>query len=67
MSIFYKPYSFEYAEAPDGTLNWIHKTSTRHKILIEGLTSGKQYVFRIAGAVSYPSRVWSDQILTFVI
>ena len=61
-------YEFEYAEVtPDGTLNWIHKTSTRHKILIEGLTSGKQYAFRIAGAASDPSRVWSDQISTFVI
>jgi len=61
-------YEFEYAEViADGTLNWIHKTSTKHKILIEGLTSGKQYAFRIAGAASDPSRVWSDQISTFVI
>lgn len=61
-------YEFEYAEVTaDGTLNWIHKTSTKHKILIEGLTSGKQYVFRIAGAASDPSRIWSDQISTFVI
>jgi len=61
-------YEFEYSEViADGTLNWIHKTSTKHKILIEGLTSGKQYAFRIAGAASDPSRVWSDQISTFVI
>jgi hypothetical protein len=61
-------YEFEYAEVTaDGTLSWIHKTSTKHKVLIEGLTSGKQYVFRIAGAASDPSRVWSDQISTFVI
>ncbi|HJV78464.1 MAG TPA: hypothetical protein VJ602_08780, partial [Paludibacter sp.] len=61
-------YEFEYAEVTaDGTLNWIHKTSTKHKILIEGLTSGKQYTFRIAGAASDPSRIWSDQISTFVI
>jgi hypothetical protein len=61
-------YEFEYAEVTaDGILNWIHKTSTKHKILIEGLTSGKQYVFRVAGAGSDPSRVWSDEITTFVI
>ena len=61
-------YEFDYAEVTtDGTLKWIHKTSTKHKILIEGLTSGKQYVFRVAGAASDPSRVWSDQISSFVI
>jgi hypothetical protein len=61
-------YEFDYAEVTaDGVLNWIHKTSTKHKILIEGLTSGKQYVFRVAGAASDPSRVWSDQISSFVI
>ena len=61
-------YEFDYAEVTaDGILNWIHKTSTKHKILIEGLTSGKQYVFRVAGAASDPSRVWSDQISSFVI
>jgi hypothetical protein len=61
-------YEYDYAEVTaDGTLNWIHKTSTKHKILIEGLTSGKQYVFRVAGAASDPSRVWSDRISSFVI
>jgi len=61
-------YEFDYAEVTaDGVLNWIHKTSTKHKILIEGLTSGKQYVFRVAGAASDPSRVWSDRISSFVI
>ena len=61
-------YEFDYAEVtPDGTLNWIHKTSTKRKLLIEGLISGKQYVFRVAGAGSDPSRIWSDKITTFVV
>ncbi len=61
-------YEYEYAEvSPEGIFNWVHKTCTKHKLLIDGLTSGKQYVFRIAGAGSDPSRVWSDQITTFVI
>ena len=61
-------YEFEYAEiTADGVLNWIHKTSTKHKLLIDGLTSGHQYVFRVAGAGSDPSRIWSDKISTFVI
>ena len=46
-------YVVEYAEVTaDGVLNWITITSTKHKVLIEGLISGKQYVFRIAGAGS---------------
>jgi len=61
-------YEYEYAEVTtDGTFNWIHKTSTKHKMLIEGLISGKQYAFRIAAAGSDPSRVWSDQITSYVI
>jgi hypothetical protein len=61
-------YEYEYAEViQGGILNWVHKTCTKHKMLIEGLTSGKQYTFRIAGAGSDPSRVWSDQITTYVI
>jgi hypothetical protein len=61
-------YEFDYAEVtPDGVLNWIHKTSTKRKLLIEGLISGKQYVFRVAGAGSDPSRIWSDKITTFVV
>lgn len=61
-------YEYHYAEIiPDGTPVWVHKTSTKHKTLIEGLTGGKQYIFRVAGAGSDPSRVWSDEITTFVI
>jgi len=61
-------YEIEYAEVTaDGTQTPIHKTSTKHKLLIEGLTGGKQYSFRIAGAGSDPSRVWSDEIITYVI
>jgi hypothetical protein len=61
-------YEFEYTEAPIApNCIWIVKTSTKHKILIEGLTSGKQYVFRVAGAGSDPSRNWSDEISSFVL
>jgi hypothetical protein len=61
-------YEFEYTEAPIApNCIWIVKTSTKHKILIEGLTSGKQYVFRVAGAGSDSSRNWSDEISSFVL
>jgi len=61
-------YEYDYAElTSDGIYNWIHKTCTKRKLLIEGLTSGKQYIFRVAGAGSDPSRIWSNLITTFVI
>jgi hypothetical protein len=61
-------YEYDYAEVTaDGTLNWTHKTCTKRKLLIVGLTSGHQYVFRVAGAGSDPSRIWSDKISTFVV
>ena len=61
-------YEFEYTEAPIApNCIWIVKTSTKHRLLIEGLTSGKQYVFRVAGAGSDSSRNWSDEIYSFVL
>jgi hypothetical protein len=61
-------YEVEYAEAvADGTRNWTKLTTTKHKLEITGLTSGKQYVFRMTGAGSNPTRMWSDEIATYVI
>lgn len=61
-------YEFEYTEAPNnmGSI-WSKQTTTKRRLLIEGLTSGKQYVFRVAGAGSDPSRNWSDEISSFVL
>lgn len=61
-------YEFEYTDAPvhAGSI-WNKRTSTKHRLLIEGLTSGKQYVFHVAGAGSDPSRNWSDEISSFVL
>ena len=61
-------YEVEYAElTADGVRNWTKLTTTKHKLEITGLTSGKQYVFRMAGAGSNPVRMWSDEITTYVI
>lgn len=61
-------YEFEYTDVPATPASiWLKKTSTKHKLLIDGLTSGKQYVFRVAGAGSDPSRNWSDEISSFVL
>lgn len=61
-------YLFEYTALPlVADSIWIQKVSTKHKQQIENLTSGKEYVFRVAGAGSDPSRNWSDQISSFVL
>lgn len=61
-------YEFEYTDAPNhaGSI-WIKRTTTKHKLLIDALTSGKQYVFHVAGAGSDPARNWSDEISSFVL
>jgi len=61
-------YEFEFTEAPSSPNSiWQKRTSTKHRLLIDGLTSGKQYIFRVAGAGSDPSRNWSDEISSFVL
>ena len=61
-------YEFAYTEAPlTANSVWISKTSTKHKAEINGLTSGKQFGFRVAGAGTDDSRIWSDEILSFVL
>jgi hypothetical protein len=61
-------YEFAYTKAPaTATSVWVSKSSTRRKTSISGLNSGEQMVFRAAGAGSDPSRVWSDEITTYVV
>lgn len=60
-------YEFQYTPAPVMQESiWMVKASTSRKVLIEGLTSGHQYVFRVAGAGSDPGRYWSDEISSYV-
>jgi hypothetical protein len=61
-------YEFEYTEGiPTVNSIWMKLTSTKHKLLIEGMVRGKEYTFRVAGAGSDQSRVWSETITTFVL
>ena len=46
---------------------WQKLTSTKRKILITGLVSGGRYTFRIAGAGSNASRIWSEKLVTYVL
>jgi hypothetical protein len=60
-------YEIEYTESPSGDdSKWIHVSTTKHKIVIDNLVRGKAYTIRIAAAGSDPGRVWSDEIISFV-
>jgi len=61
-------YEFQYMELPvTATSVWIQRSSTKSKLLLDGLNSGKQYSFRAAAAGSDPSRMWSDEVVSYVL
>jgi hypothetical protein len=61
-------YEFKYTDAPSSSTSvWNTMTTTKHKMLIADLTSGKQYAFKVAGAGADASRVWSDEVNSFVL
>ena len=60
-------YEVQYTESPVTPDNkWVHTSNTKHKIVIDGLIRGKAYVIRVAAAGSDPGRVWSDEIISYV-
>jgi len=62
---FYEVMYTQCPVSPDSV--WIQKTTTKHKLQIDGLPSGKEFCFKVAGAGSDPSRVWSDLVYSFVL
>ena len=61
-------YQFEYTEGiPTPNSIWMKQSSTRRKITIDGLISGKQYTFRMAGGGSHLSRIWSEVLSSYVL
>jgi len=61
-------YEVEYTEGiPTPNSIWMKASSTRRKITIDGLISGKQYTFRMAGGGSHPSRIWSEVLSSYVL
>jgi hypothetical protein len=61
-------YEFKYTEAPSSdTSMWNLLTTTKHRMQVGGLTSGKQYTFKVAGASADSSRIWSDEITSYVL
>jgi hypothetical protein len=62
-------YLFQYAEvvANGDSYAWKNVYSGKSSSLIEGLTSGTQYAFRVCAIGTDPTLVYSDVISTFVI
>lgn len=58
-------YQFEYKQV--AATEWIQKTSTKAKILLLGLESGKEYNFRIVPIGTSDVREYSDEISSFVL
>jgi len=61
-------YLFQYADASvtDSTV-WQSEYSGKSSHIIEGLTSGNRYAFRVCGIGTDPTRVFSDVIISFVL
>jgi hypothetical protein len=54
-------YIFEYATMPvNDTTQWTTRVGTARTCVIEGLSSGTRYAFRVAGAGADRNRVYSD-------
>ena len=61
-------YLFQYAEAPvngNTVLQNVYSSKSSH--IINGLTSGKEYAFRVCGIGTNPVQVYSDVITSFVL
>ena len=60
-------YEVEYTEAPSTPESkWLRTSTTKHRIVIDGLIRGKAYAYKVAGAGSDPGRVWRDEIISYV-
>jgi len=63
-----KLYVFEYCLTPETADSiWSRVMSSKSKVHIEGLESGKEYSFRVAAAGTNPSLIWSNVISSYVI
>ena len=63
-----KFYEVEFTETPvTPTSVWRQRSSTKSKTDLDGFTSGVEYAFRMCGAGSNPTRVWSEIVITYVL
>ena len=61
-------YLYQYAETPvNGNTIWQSDYSSKSSYVIDDLTSGKEYAFRVCGIGTDPTLVFSDVITTYVL
>ncbi|MEI8086417.1 MAG: fibronectin type III domain-containing protein [Paludibacter sp.] len=60
-------YEIQYTDAPSTADSvWQRTSNTKRKITLENLVRGKAYAIVVAGAGTDPRRVWSDEIISYV-
>lgn len=61
-------YLYQYTPAPatDASV-WINEIGTAAKMVIDGLESGTQYAFRVCGIGSDPTRIFSDEVSSYIL
>lgn len=50
----------------ESSKDWVRIDSTKHQVLVSGLTSGSQYAFRVVAIGSNAQRNWSDEVYSYV-
>lgn len=60
-----KIYQWEYKQV--AATEWILKTTTKAKLSLTGLESGKEYVFRVVALGTSKAREYSDEVKSFVL
>ena len=60
-------YEFQFAELANNDGAWQTRTTSKRSMIIDGLTSGKQYRFRVAAAGSDPARIWTGEVTSYVL
>lgn len=62
-----RSYEVRYTKLPKTDASIYEKVTTpKHKATLEGLIPGQQYAIQVAGVGSNPKRVWSFEIVSFV-
>jgi len=61
-------YEFQYTESPlTPNSVWTNVSSTKRKVNVNGLSRGVEYIFRVAGMNTDPSRNWSEPVTKLVV
>jgi hypothetical protein len=63
-----KSYLYEYTKAPATEQSiWTRVPASRSSVTIDDLSSGSQYSFRAVGVGADPTKVYSDEIISYVL